>query len=286
MAGPETPHPGLTAISYNVMYFQGFPPDRASMRGSPQPETEKAMVRRVREQIPLRIALELELYAPDIISLQEARGEENVAAIAKHLRMNYAFFPPSGPADFPGAIITRYDIIEYQIRPVVEGACPPELFTRHWGRALLQTDMGKVAVHTAHLLPFGNRGAEVRRREISEILKSIERDQSAGHLVLLLGDLNHPPTGPEYERWLNAGMVDTWVQNNAEVVFTIPSTHPRRRIDYIFANQQLADVLVHSRILYEGAFKTCKDAPASMALSDHLPVLAIFTPPLPPPTPF
>ncbi len=272
----------ITAISYNVMYFHGFPPDRVSLQGTPDHEAEKEIVQRVRKQIPTRIALELELYAPDIISLQEARGEGNVKAIAEQLGMNYVFFPPSGRANFPGAIITRYEILESQSRPVVDGECPPDLFTRHWGRALLQTEIGTIAVHTAHLWPFGERGAERRSREISEMLKAIKGDMEAGHTILLMGDLNHSQHASEYERWVELGLIDTWAKaNEGKTGFTVRSTGPRpgmedHRIDYIWVDEELANKLVHSRILYEGAFKTHEDTPTSFALSDHIPVLSIF----------
>jgi len=281
-AKSEKPPVTITAISYNVMYWHGFPADRVAMQGTPEHEAEEDIVRRVREQIPVRIALELALYAPDIISLQEARGEKNVKTIADKLGMNYAFFPRSERSNFPGAILTHYEILESQSRPVTDGDCPPDLFTRHWGRALLQTEIGKIAVHTAHLLPFGDRGAKVRGREITEMLKSIENDMAAGYTILLLGDLNHSHDTPEYARWVQAGLVDTWTQaNKGKTGFTFPSTGPRsgredHRIDYIWVDKQLADKLVHSRILYEGAFKTHADSVTSFAVSDHLPVLSIF----------
>ena len=270
----------IRAISYNVMYFHGYPAERIAMQGFSIYGSSQDIVQRVRNQIPIRIALELALYAPDIISLQEARGEDKVAELAEYLGMNYAYFPRSQRANFPGAIITKYEILESQSRPVIDDACPPDLFTRHWGRVLIQTEIGKIAVHTAHLMPHVS-GTEIRTREITEMLRSTERDINAGYSVLILGDLNHQSNVPEYKLWIDAGFIDTWAQKNEGESYTFPSTGPRSnlgenyRIDYIFAHGLISDYLIDSQILYYGAFFAPPET-SMFALSDHLPVMTIF----------
>ena len=51
---------------------------------------------------------------------------------------------------------------------------------------------------------------------------------------------------------------------------------PNRRIDYIWSKGPLADRLTECRVLFEGAFRTNPDDPKSFAVSDHIPVLAVF----------
>ena len=270
----------LRVITYNVYSFNGYPIDRLKLQGYFTNKPDKAIIDKVRTQIPTRLALELEIYAPDIISFQEVRGEANVAKVADLLGMNYAFFPGSPNADFPGAIITRYEILESTSRPILDGECPPELFTRHWGRVLIQADSEKIAVHTAHLYP-GSANSQIRIREIREILSRIDDDIEKGYSVLIAGDLNHKPDTQEHREWIGAGFNDTWAQKNKLPGFTFPSTGAREdgedyRIDYILTLGFTEFKLRDSKILYEGAFRTYKDSPLSFALSDHLPVISIF----------
>jgi endonuclease/exonuclease/phosphatase (EEP) superfamily protein YafD len=106
-------------------------------------------------------------------------------------------------------------------------------------------------------------------------------DVMAEHLdsnrsVILQGDLNHRPDGPEYPRWVAAGLVDTFAAEGTGQPMTMGSNEPRSRIDYVWASGPLADRLVECRVVYEGAFRTNPDDPRSFALSDHLPVMATF----------
>ena len=57
---------------------------------------------------------------------------------------------------------------------------------------------------------------------------------------------------------------------------TCPSIGLRERINYIWAYGPIAKRLTNCRVLYEGAFRTYLEDPRSFALSDHVPVLAIF----------
>lgn len=254
------PEKALTTIAYNVLKCTGWHPKRAAKR-----------LGDVEYQIPERLALELAIYSPDVVNFSEAPAERIVRRIAERLRMRYVYFP-SGE-DWPGAILTRYDVIEHRNCPLVKGPRPKALFTRHWGRADLKTPFGRLVVHSAHLHPSN---PAIQKREASEIVKAIEPDVRAGRSVLLQGDLNHTLKMPTYKQWVDAGLIDTQAAAGNADQGTITVRRPRFRIDYIWAAGPIAQHLKDARALFEGAFRTSPDDRTSFALSDHLPVLARF----------
>lgn len=250
----------LTTIAYNILKCTGWPPDLAAKR-----------IGDVKRQMPHRLALELATYRPDVINFSEAPTEPVVRRIAELLDMKHVFFP-SGE-DWPGAILTRFEIIDRRNCPLVKGPRPKTLFTRHWGRATLQTDFGPIVVHSAHLHPSN---PVYRKLEVQEIINSIALEVEAGRSVLLQGDLNHTPRWPSYPLWIKAGLTDCQVAAGNGDQPTINAAKPRARIDYVFAAGPIATHLKDARCLFEGAFRTNPDDRGSYALSDHLPVMARF----------
>jgi hypothetical protein len=252
----------LRVIAYNVYACTGWPKDRAL--------ANKATAL---GQMPARFAHELSLYDPDIINFSESPDEKVVKEIAERLGMNYVRFPSGG--DWPGTLLSRFEIVDARNVPLVEGPRPEDLFTRHWGQATVKLPGGEsLVVHSAHLYPVPD--PEVRLREIPRMLESMQQDLSAGRSMLLIGDLNHRPDTEEYRRWIDAGWVDTFAKAGEGEGLTIPSDTPQSRIDYILAAGPIAERVVSSRPLFEAAFRTNPDDPASFALSDHLPQLAVF----------
>lgn len=253
----ETP---LNIISYNVLKCTGWPTANVAEN----------------IQIPVLMAQELAKYSPDIINFSEAPDEEVVKQIAELLEMNYVFIPTGG--NWPGAIITRFEISDFNNAPLVSGERPEDLFTRHWGRATLKiTDEFSLIVHSAHLYPHDNEvSAEIRKREITEILKSINRDIENNKSIIVMGDLNHTPDMPEYAQWMDDGFTDSYVAAGIGDGLTVGVEEPYKRIDYILAYGLITEYLIESRALFEGAFRTNPSEPNSFALSDHLPHYAKF----------
>ncbi len=260
---------GLCTISYNILACRGFPDTDAN----------RERLTHAKPQMTARVALELGLYTPAIVTFSESPSEEVVADIAARMGMNFAWFPGGWPGDedwpggFPGTIMTRFPIVEKENCPLVAGDRPEELFTRHWCRALIKTDDEELAIFSAHLHPHD---AATREKEVTEILRVIEPVMQSGKSLLLQGDLNHTPDGPEYARWVNAGLVDALanVGNGDQMSFS--SIKPAERIDYVWAAGPIAKRLIECRMLFEGDFRTNPDDPQSIALSDHVPVLARF----------
>jgi len=129
----------LRVIAYNVFNCTGWPKNR--------PRAKKATAA---GQMAERFALELALYSPDIINFSESPAEPLVRQIAERLRMNYVFFPSGG--NWPGALLSRYEIVDAENVPLAGRKRPKDLFTRHWGKATIQLPSGKTLdVHSVHL---------------------------------------------------------------------------------------------------------------------------------------
>ncbi len=253
---------GLLTVTYNVMRGFGWPEWNARQN-----------LGDASAKVPALIADALAARKPDLITLCEAPDEPMVRRMAERLGMRYVFFPSS--EDWPGAVLTRFPIIEQANCPMAGGSRPPRLFTRHWGRVVLNSPLGKLVVHSAHLYPMYNN---IRELEATELLKVIQSEMKAGHSVLLQGDLNHAPTMSPYSRCVDAGLVDTQAAVGNGSQTTYPANMPRTRIDYIFAAGPIARQIKTCRVLFERPFRTDPAQWQSYALSDHLPVMARFAP--------
>lgn len=256
------------SITYNVLAFRGYPDD----------DNTRVAIQIRREQHPELTARALAEYKPDIITLQEGPPEALVARFAKELGMNYVWFPGGWegndeyPGGFPGAVITRFPIIESENRPSAGDPHPEALFTRHLGRAVLDTPAGKLHVITTHLHA---QSARAREREIAEIDK-LARQLRETAPVLIQGDMNHRETSDEYALWKPAGLVDANAALNLTEIGTFSSVQPRIHIDRFFTHKDDPLRPVEGHVLNTGAFIIHPDDPASYALSDHIPVMIDF----------
>lgn len=257
----QSPKNQLHVIAYNVYKCTGWPNQR--------PLAQQAMKL---GQMAKRLADELALYEPDIINFSEAPEEAMVKEIADRLGMKHVYFP-SGQ-NWPGALLTRFEIVGSKNCPVIGGKCPEALFTRHWGMAEVRLPGNEpLIVHSAHLHPSDS---QMRQSEISEMLRSMKTDLEADRSMLLIGDLNHSPEQPEYEMWKKAGWVDTFAKVGKGDGATIKADLPKRRIDYVWSAGPIAKQAVASRPLHQGAFRLNIADQQSFALSDHLPQLTVF----------
>jgi hypothetical protein len=115
-------------------------------------------------------------------------------------------------------------------------------------------------------------------REVSEVLKVIGPSLENGERVLLRGDLNHQPSGPEYPRWVQAGVVDVFGKGKQAGTsdYSVTSHESVRRAGYVWASARLMSDAREARILFERTFRTNPKDPMSVALSDHIPVMVDF----------
>ncbi|QEF98270.1 hypothetical protein Mal15_23200 [Stieleria maiorica] len=144
----------LRVIAYNIFNLTGWPHQRRL--------AQQAVAK---GQMAKRLAMELSLHEPDIISFSESPGEELTKEVAALLGMNHVRFPSGG--SWPGTLLSKFEIIESQNAPV-QSERPKELFTRHWGSATVKLPSGDpLVVHSAHLYvmaagPIAERVTESR----------------------------------------------------------------------------------------------------------------------------
>ncbi len=263
--GSSVPHPAseerfFRTISYNVL----------ALRGYPERKENKSRLKLARPQMIQRLALELSLYEPDLITFQESPSEKTVARIAELMGMKYTCFP----GGFPGTVLSKYEITDSSNCPIVDnGSRPKNLFTRHWGRAVLGLQGQELVVYSAHLHPSKQ---DVREQEVNAMLEFMSADLKDGRNVILQGDLNMEPDNPLYQRWRTAGLQDAFVAKGTGNGLTISATDRRSRIDYIWSAGPLLAGLTDCRVLAEGNFIDHASDKAGFALSDHLPVMATF----------
>ena len=267
----------LRVITYNIHGGGPVTPTDAS----------KAALREARRQhdIVTMLAEELSLHEPDVVALQEAHSAKFVKQLAEAMEMHFAHFPggwknKGWPEGIGGAILSRHPIVESQDCPLAGGGERPEgLFTRCFGRVLIDSGDEKIAIYAAHLLPAWKNTTHIREGEIRAIHAATAADRKAGVPVIVMGDMNLRPDYPEYKLWATGELIDTFTLKGKGSPLTSSSDNPKVRIDYVFVTKPLADRLVECRVLWTGRFMIDPEDDKSFALSDHVPVLAIFGPP-------
>lgn len=255
----------MRTIAYNVYNCSGWPREAAERSWAPDDEPL---------DVAGRIGAALADYDPTVVTFAEAPSEAVVGEVASKLEMSAQYFP----GGWSGALLSTL--------PVREGAGAPELlpgetedlFTRHAGRAVLDADDGEIALYSVHLHP--NESA-TRQREIDALLDLVAEDTSEGRAVVVQGDLNHGPRGPEYGQWQDAGLTDAFaaVGDGPETTFLKDEedeTGPRDRIDYAWAGGGFGDRLASARVLSDPPFGPGDGGGSPPFLSDHLPLLVEF----------
>lgn len=209
----------------------------------------------------------------EIVGLQEVDRHWDVRSdfqdqarlLARNLRMHYVYaanldrdpFEPGQPRrQYGTAILSRYPILHHEnlLLPSLDGGEQRGLL-----EALIQVRGVRFRVYNTHLQhnsPTPESGRAQRQLQIAAILG--ETAESARIPHALIGDLNARPEDPEMQP-LFPRFRDAWTLGGEGPGFTLSSTNPTARIDY---------VLVSPGIEVEGAW-----VPSSLA-SDHLPVVA------------
>ncbi|HOZ49225.1 MAG TPA: endonuclease/exonuclease/phosphatase family protein [Candidatus Hydrogenedentes bacterium] len=265
--GPDaapTPAPSqahlFTTITYNARHLEGWG----------VPKEHEARLAAARPQFPLRLALELALYNPDVVTLPEAPDEAAVAELAGHLGMTYLRYAEGAP----GAILTHCPIVESKDRPGLNGGeCPECLRDRYFARTVLDTPVGRVILYSAHTTALNGTRRKEQIRAMAEVIRS---DRTPGQSVILQGDLNHASQWPEYQEWVSIGLKDAFALKGTGVAATQGTVKPILRLDYIWLYGPIVEHLTECRVLFEGAFRTHPDDPATFTFSDHLPLMARF----------
>lgn len=244
----------------------------------------------------------------DIVGLNEvfhpltAAGviQDLLSRMAAQLGMAYAFGPTNPYSDwgyvagpYGNALLSRYPMrgAATLFLPATEG---------HYRRAVLRTELDVGGeTWTVYVTHLNHLSETVRDRETAALLQMVGQHGDGPHL--LVGDFNslapadfcrcpHDLTRREAEflgceasrdqrdllplrvvpRLLQMGYTDAWIAaGSASRGETWPTPSPQVRIDYLFVPPVLRDRLL-----------TCcvADSPVARMASDHLPVLAEFSP--------
>ena len=195
-----------------------------------------------------------DLRDADVVLLQEMNAE-GVAAVAKALRMNSAYFPatrqPGGGPDWGNAVLSPWPIEE-----------PRKILLPHLGRVrrrgriatsvLVRYRSSLVRVYSTHLGSLWDMGEASRRDQATRILDDADRNRDP---VVVAGDFNSETVGQLFEArgycWPTRGVG--------------PTIH-RFSVDHLFA-RGLCGAPGAAR---GGVASDVKDA------SDHRPVWAIL----------
>lgn len=212
-----------------------------------------------------RLAAVIMSVDPDLVALQEvdrgtgrASGVDQPAVLGELTGM-HPYFAEAMPYDggsYGEAVLTRYPVLEAWTVPL---SCEQGQEPR--------------AVAAVRLRPWGDNGPEVvfagthlchqsastrlqQAREINDAFPAIHGR------AIIAGDFNFTPDAVAYNemarRWTDTALLFGDPQP------TIPATHPRARIDYVFTRPAGAWRIVEVRVIDE------------QVASDHTPVLVVL----------
>jgi endonuclease/exonuclease/phosphatase family metal-dependent hydrolase len=194
-----------------------------------------------------RIATELRAWDADLVLLQEVdRGRERTGGVdqARWLARRLGFESVYGPTRRlrPGstgnAILSRWPLADVAVDPLphTRGA-----YRRALVRATVDVRGREVDVFVTHL---DHVSPGLRRAQARAVAAAVRRSPRP---VLLGGDLNAEPGMPATEALGRSGLVDGWDVVGRHDGLTVPAARPRRRIDYVLADESF--VPVRSRVL-------------------------------------
>ncbi len=206
---------------------------------------------------------------PDVLALLEANSEENVAALARELDMEYVFGEAN--SEFHVAWLSRLPLLRTENHRL-------PVLTRTLLEIELQWERRRVHLFAAHLQHGREEECEQKRvEEIHAILDVMSHVDNRPRL--LVGDLNalHPtdyvgaetPTPREaIPLFLAAGYIDCYRRKHpiaAGYTWKLPALS--LRLDYMFASIEMALNLHSCDVISSEEAKIA---------SDHLPIVAEF----------
>ena len=179
------------------------------------------------------IIAELTAMTPDIVFLQEVRGQAQLRAISSALGLaevygvNMRLGRGSAAAEYGTAILSRFPV-----QDPVNIRLPNRAGLEQRGllRASVLVQGTPLTVYGTHLQ---HTSAPMREAQMRAILEMVSEDP---HAKILGGDLNDSPRS----RVLSSAyteLQDTWVAVGEGAGGTVPAARPRNRIDYLLFDQ-------------------------------------------------
>ena len=245
----------FTIVSHNAYWFQGSP----SLWGKEQSHAHPAVVAAL-------AALYREL-GPDVVCVQEVPDAATAQELAHELAARAEYCAGRVLVDYGGATFVcahdaRFRDLTRQPGPsglTHERVCLEATVVLPDGR-----DLRVVNLHLpSDRFDPAPRAAQRRREELAALLSRRGRP----HIVA--GDMNSLP-GREVSALLHdAGYVDA---AEAAGLGDVP-TAGQRRIDYVWASQDLARTMISYAVIADERFAM----PEGRCLSDHCPVRVVFS---------
>jgi endonuclease/exonuclease/phosphatase family metal-dependent hydrolase len=218
-------------------------------------------VRSLRDDVDA-LASVVRACAPDVLLVQEAprfaRWRSKRAALARRCGLVVATADRTGGLCVLTAL--RVDVHEtsFALLPSTVG---------HHQRAVVGATVAFGGVQWQVLTVHMSTDAAQRRAHQSAVVAQLPRPRSAP--LIVGGDINEDPGGPMFGA-IASGRQDCFAVAGTGSGLTSPARSPRRRIDAIFADPSLSVV-------------SCEvvDVDGVEAASDHRPVIAVLSRPLP-----
>ena len=196
---------------------------------------------------------------PDVVALQEvdrrwgARSafEDQPARLGELTGMmgHFGVAIERAGGEYGNLLLSRLPLSEHSMTPL------PKLSEASEQRcvvgARVELEGRPLRVYCTHLQ---HNSAEERAAQVRSLLELVGRQNEP---CVMAGDFNAQPQQEEL-RPLMERLTDAWTSCSVEPGYTIPSTGPAKRIDYVFASESLR--VVDARVVGTRA-------------SDHLPVV-------------
>jgi len=198
----------------------------------------------------------------DIIGLNEVYNSsiknpdrvEQVKKLARYTEIkNYVFakaFSVGGADDFGNALLSKFDVLSYEIFPVESPKIRREN-AYYEDRALLKA---KIGINGKTLTVFVTHFGLAKSEQELMYNKFIEEMEKCNTPFIFMGDFNQEQNSEYIQK-----LAEKMQMVIPEEVPTFPSINPYKRIDYIFLSNDIK--LVEANVL-------------SVVCSDHLPIFA------------
>ncbi len=183
-----------------------------------------------------RVATELRAWDADVVLLQEVdRGRGRSGSVAQaawlgdRLGLDWAYGPTRQlrPGSTGNAVLSRFPVTDVRPRSLPR---LPGLFRRGLLQVTVDVDGRAVDLMSTHL---DHVSPAARRAQAAAVATGVRR---TGRPVLLGGDLNAEPGLPPLNVLARAGLLDPWPVVGKGDGLTVPAADPRRRIDYVLAD--------------------------------------------------
>jgi endonuclease/exonuclease/phosphatase family metal-dependent hydrolase len=254
-------------VTFNVLGCRGFP----LKAGGP------VAFQKVSPAVLQTLADRIGQWQADVVILQEAPPEPDVREIARRAGLHAAFFPTPAPATsewpfgFPGAVLSRYPIVEVRDCAAAVREKDDDRFYRHWGSTVIALGDRPLRVQGTHLCAdWGGMNREkTRLAELDALLQDSKAD-------VIGADCNTRPGEAPWRRMRDAGWRDSWLEGaGLGAGHTSDARKPHQRIDYLWLSPTTAWRVRSAQVINEG-FQV-EVGGTAVLLSDHLPVMMELT---------